>query len=348
MATAAVDRLRARRPHMALRARLRTTPGRLRLAAGVLALAAIAFGIAMATAAASREQAADAVATGPSRCCWRPTASYASLVGRRCDRHHDLPDRGARARRASSPLSGRSRVGQRAADALTEQWAARPRPGPRWRRWPTRLPVYSGLIEAARANNRQGLPVGAAYLRRGVRDHARRDPARCRPAVRDRGAPAGRRLPLEHVGDRLRRARRRRLAARSPCSSSRNSASRGSPTDPQRPARAGHRAARGRRGLGARRLRERAERALRRAAQGVGLRAGAVGRAFPRPARAARRGPRARGARRRHPGPEGLRHRHAHAGAGRRRRPARRSVAARRPGGLDGRRRSSAVDPRRL
>jgi hypothetical protein len=27
------------------------------------------------------------------------------------------------------------------------------------------LPVYSGLIEAARANNRQGFPVGAAYLR---------------------------------------------------------------------------------------------------------------------------------------------------------------------------------------
>jgi len=27
------------------------------------------------------------------------------------------------------------------------------------------LPVYSGLIETARANNRQGFPVGAAYLR---------------------------------------------------------------------------------------------------------------------------------------------------------------------------------------
>lgn len=27
------------------------------------------------------------------------------------------------------------------------------------------LPVYSGQIEAARANNRQGLPIGAAYLR---------------------------------------------------------------------------------------------------------------------------------------------------------------------------------------
>jgi hypothetical protein len=29
-----------------------------------------------------------------------------------------------------------------------------------------KLPVYSGLIEDARANNRQGFPVGAAYLRR--------------------------------------------------------------------------------------------------------------------------------------------------------------------------------------
>jgi hypothetical protein len=28
------------------------------------------------------------------------------------------------------------------------------------------LPVYSGLVEAARANNREGFPVGAAYLRR--------------------------------------------------------------------------------------------------------------------------------------------------------------------------------------
>ena len=27
------------------------------------------------------------------------------------------------------------------------------------------LPVYSGLVETARANNRQGFPVGAAYLR---------------------------------------------------------------------------------------------------------------------------------------------------------------------------------------
>src|SRR5215470_8888534 len=29
----------------------------------------------------------------------------------------------------------------------------------------TQLPVYTGLVEAARANNRQGYPVGAAYQR---------------------------------------------------------------------------------------------------------------------------------------------------------------------------------------
>jgi hypothetical protein len=28
------------------------------------------------------------------------------------------------------------------------------------------LPLYSGFVESARADNRQGLPVGAAYLRR--------------------------------------------------------------------------------------------------------------------------------------------------------------------------------------
>lgn len=32
----------------------------------------------------------------------------------------------------------------------------------------TELPVYSGLVESARANNRQGFPIGAAYLRQAT------------------------------------------------------------------------------------------------------------------------------------------------------------------------------------
>jgi hypothetical protein len=44
------------------------------------------------------------------------------------------------------------------------------------------LPIYSGLIDTARANNRQGFPVGAAYLRHGS------------DLMRNRILPAARRL----------------------------------------------------------------------------------------------------------------------------------------------------------
>ena len=44
------------------------------------------------------------------------------------------------------------------------------------------LPVYSGIVEAARVNNRQGLPVGAAYLRQAS------------ALMRDRLLPAAQRL----------------------------------------------------------------------------------------------------------------------------------------------------------
>ena len=166
MATAAVDRLRARRPHVALRARLRTTPGRLRLAAGVLALAAIAFGVALATAAASRRQAADAVATRTEPLLVEADGLYASLsdadatatttfligglepVARRRRYLGDLASASARLTTLTEQLGGSAEA--RAAVATLANG----------------LPAYSGLIEAARANNRQGLPVGAAYLRR--------------------------------------------------------------------------------------------------------------------------------------------------------------------------------------
>ena len=166
MATAAVDRLRARRPHVALRARLRTTPGRLRLAAVVLALAAVAFGVAMATAAASRKEAADAVAARTEPLLVEADGLYASLsdadatatttfligglepVSRRRRYVADLASASARLTSLTEQVGGSAEA--RGAVATVAD----------------RLPVYSGLIEAARANNRQGQPVGAAYLRR--------------------------------------------------------------------------------------------------------------------------------------------------------------------------------------
>jgi hypothetical protein len=166
MATAVVDRLRARRPQVALRARLRTTPGRLRLAAGVLALAAIAFGVAMATAAASRRQAADAVATRTEPLLVEADGLYASLSDADATATTTFLIGGLepvdRRRRYLADLASASERLTSLTDQVGDSAEARDAAAT----IATRLPVYSGLIEAARVDNRQGLPVGAAYLRR--------------------------------------------------------------------------------------------------------------------------------------------------------------------------------------
>nr|WP_156893687.1 hypothetical protein [Actinokineospora enzanensis] len=59
----------------------------------------------------------------------------------------DLAQAGAALGKASSDVGGDSLAGDQVA-ILSQQ-----------------LPVYSGLVETARANNRQGFPAGAAYLR---------------------------------------------------------------------------------------------------------------------------------------------------------------------------------------
>jgi hypothetical protein len=162
MAVSAAD---LRRPHVALRARLSTTPGRLRLAAIVLVAAAVAFGVAMATATASRHEAADAVATRTEPLLVESDRLYASLsdadamatttflagglepIARRRRYLADIASASARLTSLAEQV-GSSADARRAVTVLS-----------------TRLPVYSGLVETARANNRQGLPVGAAYLR---------------------------------------------------------------------------------------------------------------------------------------------------------------------------------------
>jgi hypothetical protein len=62
-----------------LRARLTTTPGRLRLAVVLLAVGAIAFGVVAASAASTRRQAAHAVATETEPLLVEAEGLYASL-----------------------------------------------------------------------------------------------------------------------------------------------------------------------------------------------------------------------------------------------------------------------------
>ncbi len=148
-----------------LQARLTTTPGRLRLAAVLIAVGAIAFGVVGASAASTRRHAAHAAATQTEPLLVESEGLYASLsdadataattfltgglepIGRRQRYVEDLQSASRQLATLTQQVGGSSRA-RGAVLAIT-----------------TQLPVYSGLVDTARADNRQGFPVGAAYLR---------------------------------------------------------------------------------------------------------------------------------------------------------------------------------------
>jgi hypothetical protein len=148
----------------ALRARASTTPGRLRVLMGAVVLAAVIAGIVLAAATSTRTDAADAAATRDEPLLVGADDLYASLSDadataattflRGGSEPADLRGRYlADLRRASGQVIA---LGRRVRDPV--EVAA-------LRTISADLPTYSGLMETARANNRQGFPVGAAYLR---------------------------------------------------------------------------------------------------------------------------------------------------------------------------------------
>ncbi|WP_188295633.1 hypothetical protein [Streptomyces sp. CBMA156] len=163
----------AKRPPKAVatgvRARLaqatRTPPGRLRLAGVVLAVLTVAFGGLTAWQLETRTQAADRV------------VSYSQPLSRdAAEIHRSLADAATTAASGfllagAEPDSVRSRYEQDIATAakLIAQAAARTTATSPAQdslaRLNQQLPVYSGLVETARADNRQGIPLGGAYLR---------------------------------------------------------------------------------------------------------------------------------------------------------------------------------------
>ncbi len=161
---------RPRRPSRAatargwVRDRLTTTPGRLVLVSILVAAGAVCFGAIATVAERSRAQAAQAVRVQTEPLLLKAatldtqlsdanaTATATFLQGgleTAAHRAHYLED----LRQASDSLSSLTReVGGSDARAAVATIAEQ-------------LPVYSGLVESARANNRQGFPVGASYLR---------------------------------------------------------------------------------------------------------------------------------------------------------------------------------------
>jgi len=148
-----------------LRAAATTEPGRLRIIGAVLALLVVAFGAVTAWQMTDRSSAADDV-----------LHSSQPLSAGAADIYRSLADANTAA--ASGFLSGgqepvattqRYEKDIRSAASGLVTAAASTHPGSPSAQTIAKLnkllPEYKGLIERARANNRQGFPVGGAYLR---------------------------------------------------------------------------------------------------------------------------------------------------------------------------------------
>ncbi|MFF2409110.1 hypothetical protein [Streptomyces sp. NPDC058092] len=148
-----------------LRAAATTEPGRLRIVGAVLALLVVAFGAVTAFEIADRASAADDVVgrsqplSADAAAIYRSladadtTAASGFLAGAQEPR--DVHDRYARDIKEASRLLVKAAANT---DTSTKS-------GHEITTLNEELPRYTGLIERARANNRQGLPLGGAYLR---------------------------------------------------------------------------------------------------------------------------------------------------------------------------------------
>ncbi|MQS14357.1 hypothetical protein F7Q99_19325 [Streptomyces kaniharaensis] len=143
----------------------RTAPGRLRLAGAVLAVLTAAFGGLTAWQLETRAQAAERV------------VSYSQPLSQAAaDIHRSLADADTTAATGfllagAEPKTVRDRYEQDlstaarlVAEAAARTTASSPAQGS-LARLNQQLPVYAGLVESARADNRQGFPLGGAYLR---------------------------------------------------------------------------------------------------------------------------------------------------------------------------------------
>ncbi|MFI9118784.1 hypothetical protein ACIGW0_05140 [Streptomyces bikiniensis] len=148
-----------------LRAAATTEPGRLRILGAVLALLVVAFGAVTALEVTGRASAADDVVGRSQPLSADAAAIYRSLA--------DADTTAASGFLAGTlePAGSRERYAEDVATAsrLLVKAAANTDGSPESAREITvlsqQLPRYTGLVERARAANRQGLPLGGAYLR---------------------------------------------------------------------------------------------------------------------------------------------------------------------------------------
>ncbi|BCL30597.1 hypothetical protein ACFFS2_22080 [Streptomyces aurantiacus] len=148
-----------------LRAAATTEPGRLRVIGAVLALLVVVFGAVTAWQMAERQTAADDVLNRS-----QPLSSDAAEIYRALADANTAASSGFLAGGQETADSRRTyEAGMKLASDKLVTAAANSEPGSASEKTISDLnrllPQYTGLVERARANNRQGFPLGGAYLR---------------------------------------------------------------------------------------------------------------------------------------------------------------------------------------
>jgi len=148
-----------------VRERAATTPGRLTLISVLVLVGALCFGVFATTAERSRAAAAEAARGSTEPLLVQAVTLYTSLSDANATATTTFLKGGleppARRLRYVQDL----RLASDSLARLTREAGSSSAAGTAVRTITEQLPVYSGLVESARADNRQLLPVGAAYLR---------------------------------------------------------------------------------------------------------------------------------------------------------------------------------------
>jgi hypothetical protein len=149
----------------ALRERTTTTPGKLMLVAVLTFAGAILFGAIATSAERSRARAAIAVRSQTEPLLGQAVTLYTRLSQANATVTSTFVTGGLEPPAARSQYLADLEAASRALATLAREVTSSSRASVAVRKIIVELPVYSGLIESARFNNREGHPVGAAYLR---------------------------------------------------------------------------------------------------------------------------------------------------------------------------------------
>ena len=151
-----------------VRDRLATTPGRLVLVSILVVVSAVVFGAIATGAEQSRERAAKSARSQTEPLLVKATNLYTALSDANATVATGLLSGGLETAAKRQRYLNDLAVASGALSTLTREAGTAANAPAALGTIADQLPTYSGLIETARANNRLGFPIGAAYLRQAA------------------------------------------------------------------------------------------------------------------------------------------------------------------------------------